>query len=343
MKFEEYQPRREQEAQSLQSTHGNEDFCSVCGLPSRGDGYVHACVANVGFDHELNGSEIHDPRIGQIVGGHYVIESRLGEGGMSIVYRAQHEILNQTVAIKLLKPMLSLDQQKLARFRQEALSVMKLNHPNIIRVYHFEIPNKSEPFLIMDYIDGRPLSEVLEHDGPMSLERTVTIFSQVCDALAHAHESGVIHRDIKPSNIILCANIDGSETAKIVDFGIAKFADTDEDGAQNITKTGEVFGSPLYMSPEQCAAKRLDARSDIYSTACVIFRISHGAAANLRWQRSRDYAQTCFRLTEQPDEIESRFASGLTDRSNTSESVIETPRPSLSVDRGLARRARRSN
>jgi serine/threonine-protein kinase len=148
---------------------------------------------------------------------------------------------------------------------------MKLNHPNIIRVYHFEIPNKSEPFLIMDYIDGRPLSEVLEHDGPMSLERTVTIFSQVCDALAHAHESGVIHRDIKPSNIILCANIDGSETAKIVDFGIAKFADTDEDGAQNITKTGEVFGSPLYMSPEQCAAKRLDARSDIYSTACVIF------------------------------------------------------------------------
>lgn len=253
---------------SLTKTQSNADYCANCGAFKQDN--FHICVNAVAASTAFS-----DRHLGQIVGGHYVIDQKLGEGGMSVVYRAKHELLNKVVAVKVLKANLSMDRGKLARFQQEAMSVSKLNHPNIIRVYHFEVPAKSEPYLIMDYVEGEPLSDILEREGPMPLERTVSIFSRVCDALAHAHDAGIVHRDIKPSNIIIGINEDGSESVKIVDFGIAKIV-TGEPSQQNVTQTGEVFGSPLYMSPEQCAAKQMDARSDIYSTACVIYECLTG-------------------------------------------------------------------
>jgi len=263
MNFDDRPPSRQNDRLILDTTLTNQ-ACHICGLPAAQEG--HECLRNL----PASTTGLPDPYIGQVIGGHYEILSRLGEGGMSVVYKARHELSNKIVAIKVLKPMLALDQLKLARFQQEATSVSKLNHPNIIRVWHFAVPAKAEPYLVMDFIDGRPLSEILQEEGQLSLNRTLDIYIQVCDALAHAHESGVVHRDIKPSNILLCQDPDGTEIVKIVDFGIAKLTNAD-DGPQNVTQTGEVFGSPLYMSPEQCAAKQLDARSDIYSTACVIF------------------------------------------------------------------------
>ena len=248
----------------------NVEECHICGLPIEGEG--HACLQGV----PSSTAALNDPRIGMIVGGHYEILSRIGEGGMSVVYKARHQLLNKIVAIKVLKPFLAMDQVKLARFQQEALSVYRLEHPNIIRVYHFEIP-KHEPFLVMDFLDGKPLSEIIVGEGNLPLERCISIFSQVCAGLQHAHEAGVIHRDIKPSNIIISRNEDGTDSVKIVDFGIAKVLDSETDGGiQGVTQAGEVFGSPLYMSPEQCAAKHVDARSDVYSSACVLYECLTG-------------------------------------------------------------------
>ncbi|HEY9719885.1 MAG TPA: serine/threonine-protein kinase, partial [Trichormus sp.] len=246
------------------------DHCDICGQPIQNEG--HACLKDV----PASTAALNDPRIGMVVGRHYEILSRIGEGGMSVVYKAKHQLLNKIVAIKVLKPVLAVDQIKLARFQQEAMSVYRLDHPNIIRVYHFEMP-KHEPFLVMDYLDGKPLSEIIAMQGQLSLERSVGIFMQVCSGMQHAHESGVIHRDIKPSNIIVSTDENGADSIKIVDFGIAKVSDWEiVGGIQGVTQAGEVFGSPLYMSPEQCTAKHIDARSDIYSTACVLYECLTG-------------------------------------------------------------------
>jgi len=246
------------------------DNCEICGQPLQSEG--HACLQDV----PASTAALNDPRIGMVVGRHYEILSRIGEGGMSVVYKARHQLLNKIVAIKVLKPILAVDQIKLARFQQEAMSVYRLDHPNIIRVYHFEMP-KHEPFLVMDYLDGKPLSEIIASHGRLPLERCVGIFSQVCSGMQHAHESGVIHRDIKPSNIIVSTDEKGVDFIKIVDFGIAKVSDWEiVGGIQGVTQAGEVFGSPLYMSPEQCTAKHIDARTDIYSAACVMYECLTG-------------------------------------------------------------------
>lgn len=246
------------------------DHCDICGQPIQNEG--HACLKDV----PASTAALNDPKIGMVVGRHYEILSRVGEGGMSVVYKAKHQLLNKIVAIKVLKPVLAVDQIKLARFQQEAMSVYRLDHPNIIRVYHFEMP-KHEPFLVMDYLDGKPLSEIIAADGRLPLDRCVSIFRQVCSGMQHAHESGVIHRDIKPSNIIVSTDENGQDAIKIVDFGIAKVSDWEiVGGIQGVTQEGEVFGSPLYMSPEQCTAKHMDNRSDIYSAACVMYECLTG-------------------------------------------------------------------
>lgn len=215
---------------------------------------------------------------GQIVARHYEVISCLGEGGTSVVYKARHQFMDRIAAVKVLSPDRIPDAKTVQRFQQEARSVSRLKHPNIVDVHEFGVDENQQPFLIMDYLEGRNLYEAIEQDGPLKPSRAAALFLQMADALKHAHEKGVIHRDLKPNNAILVKDEDGHEQVKLVDFGIAKLSEP-EDKEKALTQTGEIFGSPFYMSPEQCRGQKLDHRSDIYSFGCLMYEMIIGEPA----------------------------------------------------------------
>jgi serine/threonine protein kinase len=211
-----------------------------------------------------------DNYIGTCLDGRFQILSLIGEGGTSYLYLAQHLLLDKQVAVKVLKH--GAYDQYLQRFLNEAKTATLLDHPNIARVDSFGVTEKG-PFIVMDYIDGQPLSKMLETDGRLSPSAAVRLFGKVADALSHAHKQGVVHRDLKPSNIMLTK----SGEPKIVDFGIAKLIDPGEISAsQHLTQTGQLLGTPAYMSPEQVSGKKTDARTDIYSLGCVMYEALTG-------------------------------------------------------------------
>lgn len=201
----------------------------------------------------------------------YQILELVGKGGMSAVYKVRHLAMDKIVALKVLHQHLSRDEISLRRFKQEAHAAASLHHPNIITTYDYG-ESENIPYLIMDFVDGLSLDDLLKKSGPLDLQEFVSIFQQVAAAIAQAHKQGVIHRDLKPSNIM----IDRDKQARLVDFGIAKVL-THAEHSQHLTQTGEVFGSPLYMSPEQCKGIQVDARSDTYSLGCVMYEALSGA------------------------------------------------------------------
>lgn len=207
---------------------------------------------------------------GTMIGDNYEVVSVLGEGGMGIVLKARDGTLNRMVAVKVVHSRLLTDKGSLARFKQEAAASGSLDHPNIIRIAYFGVDQKQRPYIVMDFLSGKSLSDVLD-ERPLSLQEAVPILTQICDALQHAHDKGVVHRDLKPSNVMLLPREDGTHAVKLVDFGIAKVLPSQGYEGMKLTTTGEVLGSPLYMSPEQCLAMELDPRSDIYSMGCLIY------------------------------------------------------------------------
>lgn len=215
---------------------------------------------------------------GRIIARHYKIISCLGEGGTSVVYKAQHEFMDRVAAVKVLSPDRIPDAKTIQRFQQEARSVSRLKHPNIVDVHEFGVDENKQPYLVMDYLEGNSLFEVVEKEGPLKPARAAAIFLQMADALQHAHEKGVIHRDLKPNNAILTKDAEGKDTVKLVDFGIAKLNEP-EDKEKALTQTGEIFGSPFYMSPEQCRGQKLDHRSDVYSFGCLMYEMIIGEPA----------------------------------------------------------------
>ena len=214
--------------------------------------------------------------IGSTLADRYLIQSLIGQGGMGLVFLAKHTMMERTVAIKMLHQELLNDPLSVKRFQQEAKAASCLNHPNIITLHDFGITPQGQPFLCMEYLQGTPLQDLLKRYGPMDPPRAVRIFGQVCDALHHAHNQGIVHRDLKPSNILLVTHEGDPEFVKVVDFGLAKLMPWSGKESQHLTKTGEVFGSPIYMSPEQCMGKQLDPRSDIYSLGVTLFEALTG-------------------------------------------------------------------
>ncbi|MGD9684462.1 MAG: serine/threonine protein kinase [Candidatus Obscuribacterales bacterium] len=217
-----------------------------------------------------------DKFIGTTIAEKYHIESLLGRGGMSVVYKAKHLLMDRTVAVKMLRQDLVSVPQLLERFKQESKAVSALRHQNIITVFDFGLLPDATPYLIMDYLEGQTLAEILKTETRLSPERALPLFAQACDALAHSHSRGVVHRDIKPGNLLVRQEPDGTESLTIFDFGIAKMLGQDGSTINKLTSSGEVFGSPLYMSPEQCSGEKIDARSDIYSLACVFHELVLG-------------------------------------------------------------------
>ncbi|HEY9792713.1 MAG TPA: serine/threonine-protein kinase [Candidatus Obscuribacterales bacterium] len=236
--------------------------------------------------------------IGQTIFENYLILEIIGSGGMSVVYKAQHLLLNQPMAVKMLHPHLARDERAIMRFQQEAQSASRLDHNYIVGVREFGLLPTGQAVLIIDYAPGVSLNELIAR-GPLEPKRALKICAQVCEALAHAHSQGVIHRDIKPSNVILLHEGTENESIKIVDFGIAKIVwdDPSDFARQQLTHTGESLGSPPYMSPEQCQGAKLDARCDVYSTGCLLFEMLTGHAP---FVGNTVFATIHMQITEQP-------------------------------------------
>ncbi len=194
---------------------------------------------------------------------------------MGVVYQAKHLLMNRIVAIKMLRGEQSGDEKSFERFKQEARAISVLDHPNIVSIHDFGISSQGQPYLVMDFLDGTSLNQVVTSNGPLPWQRAVQIFLQAAAALAHAHKHGILHRDIKPGNILLLSG-EKADLVKIVDFGIAKIFDPANNASQRLTATGELLLSPVYMSPEQCVGRSLDARSDIYSLGCVMYNVLAG-------------------------------------------------------------------
>lgn len=244
-------------------------FCPVCGLELAGANAVCACDGSVLMPFAS------DPLIGKTLAGYKILDV-IGRGGMGIVYKAKDQLMDRIVAIKMLHAHLLGDEHSKQRFQQEARAASCIGHPNVITAFDFGLADSRQPYLVMDFLQGKSLSDVIEAEGPLSPERAVTVFIQACDALATAHEKGVLHRDLKPSNIMLVETREERDFVKIVDFGIAKLLPHSGKEFQQLTQTGEVFGSPLYMSPEQFLGGKLDERTDIYAMGCVMYEALTG-------------------------------------------------------------------
>ncbi len=212
-----------------------------------------------------------DPLIGQLFEGKYEIISIIGQGGMGVVYKARHVHMDKFVAIKMLVSGSVLDQRGVLRFKQEARAASNLTHPNIIAVHDFGVSSAEQAYLVMEFLSGRTLEDVIVTDDPMSPARFERIFSQVCRGMQHAHKKGCVHRDLKPSNLMLIDNDEDTDLVKILDFGLAKPGGSESGPQQQLTKSGMVVGSPPFMSPEQCKGETVDFRSDIYSLGCVMY------------------------------------------------------------------------
>ncbi len=199
----------------------------------------------------------------------YEIISILGRGGMSRVYLCEDLVLGRRIALKQLLTEDN-DSRGIIRIQQEGQSLARLSHPNIVKILTYFNTEDGAPFLVMELLHGCSLAEYLREHASLSVGEVLKLAQQMCDALHHAHDSGIVHRDIKPSNIFLCNK--KVETVKIIDFGIAKITDT----SVNATRTGEFVGSPAYLSPEQALQKSVNAQSDQYSLGCVLYECLTG-------------------------------------------------------------------
>lgn len=217
-----------------------------------------------------------DPLIGTTLQDRYKIDSVIGRGAMGAVYKATQEIIGREVALKVLHTHLVDDTDALKRFHQQAKAASRLNHPHIITLYDCGVMSGGQPYIVMDLLKGTTLARVLEEREYLPLEEAIPLIKQICEALGDAHKHGVVHRDVKPDNIVLEDQNDSRLSVKVVDFGIAKIIQGGDETLVRITRTGMVCGSPAYMSPEQFRGEEVDARSDIYSTAVLIFEILTG-------------------------------------------------------------------
>lgn len=219
-----------------------------------------------------------DTLLNALLADKYRVINEVGRGGMSVVYKGVQEFVDREVAIKILQSQLVSDPTSVKRFQQEAQAASLLKHENIIKMYDYGI-HDGRPYIVMDFLVGESLSDIIRRDNQVECDRAIRIFIQATDALAHAHRHGVIHRDLKSSNIMLVEEDGKIDVAKVVDFGIAKLLPNSGRQSQNLTQTGEIFGSPIYMSPEQCMGHILDARSDIYSMGTMIYESLTGYPA----------------------------------------------------------------
>ncbi len=215
-----------------------------------------------------------DPLLGKLIQEKYRVVKKIGEGGMGAVYLGEHTLINRPVAIKCLHGQFARHPEIVARFQREAMAANAIRHQNIVEVTDLGRLDDGAIFMVLEYLEGRELTDLIEADGALPLGRVVHILKQVCSGLAVAHDKGIIHRDLKPENIYLIERGDDPDFVKVLDFGIAKFRESLGDA---ITRTGTAMGTPYYMAPEQVkGAKDIDHRADIYSLGVILFHALTG-------------------------------------------------------------------
>ena len=213
---------------------------------------------------------------GSVIGRKFRLEEQIAEGGMGIVYRGWHVVLDQPIAIKVVRPEYAHHPEAVARFLNEARAIARLRGVHFARVLDIGRIENGPPYMVLDYLEGRDLRALLETEGPLELERAVNYVLQACEAMAEAHAIGVIHRDLKPENFFLSelpqlSESRGNELLKVLDFGIAKRLAVE---GRSYTLRGQGLGSPNFMAPEQISAPdKTDARADIWSLGVVLFEL----------------------------------------------------------------------
>ena len=217
-----------------------------------------------------------DSLVGSVLADRYHILKRIGEGGMGRAYLGEHVKMNRQCAIKVMSPALVNDAESASRFAREASNAARIIHPNVAAVFDYG-ESDGLVYLVMEFVDGEPLSRLLAREAPFALERAIDLARQIADGLGAAHELGIVHRDLKPDNILVSRNRSGREVVKVVDFGIAKAMQ--EGAGEALTRTGLVIGTPEFMSPEQLLGDPIDARSDLYALGCIMHLMLTAAPA----------------------------------------------------------------
>ncbi len=263
---------------------GHPPFCALCGAP----------IPNAAGP---------DPLLGRTLGRKFKITKLIGEGGMGAVYVGEQALgqHSRKVAIKTLHQHLSRDPKIRERFQREVGTLATLEHPNTVQVYDFGETEDGILYLVMEFVLGRSIADVLEKDGPMKAPRVEKILAQICGSLAEAHSKGIIHRDLKPDNIILTERAGQKEFVKVLDFGIAKRSGELDRNEAKLTQQGMVLGTPPYMSPEQFTGQQLDARSDIYSLAVMAYEMLTGV---LPFDAKNAFEWATLHMTAAPKPIE---------------------------------------
>ena len=243
-------------------------------------------------------------RLLDLTKGGYQFFDRIGKGTLSYVYQARSGKIDALLAMKIFRRSPFENKRTLKRLEQEANKAKQLNHPNLCSVYEFGLSEKQYPYLVMDFLAGPTLEEVISTEGFLEVDRIVDIAIQICDALTHAHQHNLIHRDLKPANIYLLKAKGGADFVKVSDFGIAKVLPNPGRETRYMTADGEEFGNPSYMSPEQCLGERLDGRSDIYSLGCLMYEALSG---KLPFSSSNPVRLGFKQVSQKPQSLRERF------------------------------------
>ncbi|WP_169927462.1 serine/threonine protein kinase [Labilithrix luteola] len=244
-----------------------------------------------------------DPLVGATIAGKYKVVKQLGEGGMGCVYLAEQQLGStaRKVALKTLHKHLSHDPSIQARFDREAGTVAALEHPNTIQVFDYGKMDDGTLYIVMEFVQGRSVADILEKDGPMQPSRVEHIMKQVCGSLEEAHGHGIIHRDLKPDNVVLCERAGQKDWVEVLDFGIAKRSNEHDPNEAKLTQQGMVLGTPPYMSPEQFTGQPIDVRSDIYALGVMAYEM---LTARLPFEANTAWEWASKHMTEMPTPLE---------------------------------------
>jgi eukaryotic-like serine/threonine-protein kinase len=252
---------------------GDETYCPDDGLRLFPPGSPELAAASGNAEGDPR-----DPLVGMTLDGRYRILRVIGEGGMGVVYEALHVVIEKPVAVKVLRHTFTSRPDVVERFRQEAKSASRIGHPNIIDVSDFGETPSGASYIVMEMLTGEDLADILARDRVLSPARAVRIVYQVARALDATHRKGIVHRDLKPENIYLISVDGAADVVKVVDFGVAKMSDLEggNTSGRRLTRTGMLFGTPEYMSPEQAAGKPFDHRVDVYALGAIFFELLTG-------------------------------------------------------------------